>query len=83
MAIKKIPLNPQSIKLLTSEIHIMRKCSHENVINYHESFRDGNQLWVVMEYIDGGCLTSILEEFEHVQMDESSIAWVCKQVIYC
>jgi len=30
-----------------------------------------------MELMDGGCLTDVLEQFEHVRMDESQIAHVC------
>jgi hypothetical protein len=33
-----------------------------------------------MEYMGGGCLTEILEQFEDVQMTEGNIAWVCQEV---
>jgi hypothetical protein len=35
---------------------------------------------VIMEFMGGGCLTEILEQFEYVQLDESQIAYVCKEV---
>jgi len=81
VAVKKMELTAQNIKLLTSEIHIMKETTHENVVHYFESFRVENQLWVVMEYMGGGCLTEILEQFEYVKMDEQQIAWVCQQVL--
>lgn len=74
-------LTAQNIKLLTSEIHIMKESSHENVVHYYDSYRVENQLWVVMEFMGGGCLTEILEQFEYVKMNEKQIAWVCQQVI--
>lgn len=34
-----------------------------------------------MEFMDGGCLTDILEEFENVQMTELQIAYVCRETL--
>lgn len=46
VAIKKMPLNAQNIKLLTSEIHIMKESSHPNIVKYFNSFRVDDKLWV-------------------------------------
>lgn len=46
IAIKKMPLNAQNVKLLTSEIHIMKESSHPNVVRYLDSFRVEDKLWV-------------------------------------
>jgi len=80
-AIKKMPLNAQNVKLLTSEIHIMKESDHVNIVAYKDSFRVDSQLWVVMEYMGGGCLTEILEQFDFIQMTEAHIAWVCKETL--
>jgi len=42
---------------------------------------DDRQLWVVMEYMDGGCLTDILELFEDIKMNEAQIAFCCKETL--
>jgi serine/threonine protein kinase len=34
-----------------------------------------------MEFMDGGCLTDILEEFENVQMTELQIAYVSRETL--
>jgi len=81
VAIKKMELTAQNIKLLTSEIHIMKESNQENVVHYYDSYRVENQLWVVMEFMGGGCLTEILEQFEYVKMNEKHIAWVCQQTL--
>jgi len=81
VAIKKMTLNAQNIKLLTAEIHIMKESHHPNVVRYFDSFRVEDKLWVAMEYMGGGCLTEVLEQFEHVQMKEEHIAWVCQETL--
>jgi len=81
VAIKKMPLNAQNIKLLTSEIHIMKESSHPNIVKYFNSFRVDDKLWVAMEYMGGGCLTEILEQFDDCQMNEGQIAWVCQETL--
>jgi hypothetical protein len=78
VAIKTMPINMENIHLLCTEINIMKSSKHENIVEYIDSFIvDTNKLWVVMELMDGGCLTDVLEQFEHVRLDESQISHVC------
>jgi serine/threonine protein kinase len=80
VAIKKMPINSENLKLLCTEINIMKESHHESVVQYLDSFiYEGNFLWVVMEFMDGGCLTDVLEQFENVKMNEGQIAYVCLQ----
>jgi len=65
-------------KLFCTEISILKKCQHENIIQYYDSLIvDGNFLWVVMEYMDGGNLTDVLEQYGKIKMNEGHIAYVC------
>eukprot|EP01132_Coremiostelium_polycephalum_P005425 gene5425-6767_t len=77
IAIKKMPLNQQNMKLLITEIGIMRSCKHPNIIDYVDSYLVGDSLWVAMEYMGGGCLTEILDQFNTVKLTEAQIAYVC------
>ena len=77
VAAKKMTLNQQNAKLLATEISIMKKSRHPNIVEYYESYLKGDKLWVVMEYMDGGCLTEILEQFDNVKLGERQIAYVC------
>jgi serine/threonine protein kinase len=81
VAIKKMTLANQNLKLLLTEIAIMKDSHHANIVDYVDTYLVEEKLWVVMEYMDGGCLTEILEQYEHFQMSERHIARVCLETL--
>jgi len=81
VAVKKMALNGESLKLLITEISIMKSSHHENIVDYMDSYIVEDQLWVVMEYMGGGCLTEVLEQFDNVKMTEAQIALVCLETL--
>jgi len=82
VAIKKMEINGENMKLLITEIGIMKTSRHDNIVDYVDSYCiEDRQLWVVMEYMDGGCLTDILEQFEDIKMNEAQIALCCKETL--
>ena len=82
VAIKKMVLTAQNLKMLVSEIGIMKDSRHKNVVEYYESYLVNDRLWCVMEYLGGGCLTEILEQFEFFKLQEKHIARVCRETLY-
>jgi len=74
-------LGKENAKLITTEISIMKTSRHASIIEYFDSYAVEGQLWVVMEFMDGGCLTDILDEYESVSLTESQIALICKQTL--
>jgi len=74
-------LGKENIKLITNEISIMKTSVHPSIIEYIDSFAVEGQLWVVMEFMDGGCLTDILDEYDTVSLTEPQIALVVKQTL--
>lgn len=79
VAIKKMKLSEQPKKnLVIHEIAVMRDYKHLNIVNYVDSYLDGDTVWLVMEYIPGGALTEIVTE---LHMDEGQIATVCREVL--
>jgi len=81
VAIKKMAMNDESMKLLVTEISIMKSSHHPNIVDYIDSHIVHDQLWVIMEFMGGGCLTEVLEQFEYVQMHETQIALLCQECL--
>ncbi|KAG5678831.1 hypothetical protein PVAND_008465 [Polypedilum vanderplanki] len=79
VAVKKMDLRKQQRReLLFNEVVILRDYHHPNIVETYNSYLVNDELWVVMEYLEGGALTDIVT---HERMDEEQIATVCKQVL--
>lgn len=68
----------QRRELLFNEVVIMRDYHHPNIVETYNSYLVDDELWVVMEYLEGGALTDIVT---HSRMDEEQIATVCRQCL--
>ena len=63
--------------LIINEILVTRASRHANIVNYIDSFLYKNELWVVMEYIEGGTLTDVVTTS---LMTEGQIAAVSREI---
>lgn len=50
----------QRRELLFNEVVIMRDHHHPNIVEMYNSFLVDDELWVVMEFLQGGALTDIV-----------------------
>lgn len=81
VAVKKMKLSPDILKMLPAEISIMQQSQHHAIVSYIGSYFVGKEcIWVVMELMPGGCLTDIVQETT-VKMSENVIAQVMKQTL--
>lgn len=65
-------------ELIINEILVMREARNENIVNFIDSFLVTGELWVVMEYMEGGSLTDVVTTN---MMTESQIATVCREAL--
>ncbi|NXY12675.1 PAK3 kinase, partial [Atrichornis clamosus] len=76
VAIKKINLQQQKSKEVLNEVLIMRDKKNLNIVTYLDSYLVRNELWLVMEYMDGHTLNDIISE---IGMSEGQIAAVFRE----
>lgn len=79
VAIKQMNLEQQPKKeLIINEILVMKGSKHPNIVNYIDSYLLKGELWVIMEYMEGGSLTEIVT---HSVMTEGQIGAVCRETL--
>ncbi|KAL4902430.1 hypothetical protein BDW74DRAFT_169606 [Aspergillus multicolor] len=80
VAIKQMDLRSQPRKeLIVNEIIVMKDSQHANIVNFLDSFlqEQSNELWVVMEFMEGGALTDVIDNNRVIQEDQ--IATICAE----
>jgi len=79
VAIKQMDLSHQPRKeLIVNEILVMKESHHPNIVNFLDSFLvAGTELWVVMEFMEGGALTDIIDSNT---LEEDQISCISNEV---
>jgi serine/threonine protein kinase len=61
-AIESAAMSSKEKRDVQNEIKILAAVNHPNIVRYHEHFEDGTLIFIIMEYADGGDLSSRIKE---------------------
>lgn len=64
-------------ELIVNEILVMKESQHPNIVNYLDSFLVKTDLWVIMEFMEGGPLTDVID---NNTLNEAQIATILNEV---
>jgi serine/threonine protein kinase len=82
VAVKKMDLRKQQRReLLFNEVVIMKDYHHENIVEMYDSFLVEDELWVVMEFLEGGALTEIVLHSRYVFFSRLLTNSICLLVL--
>lgn len=76
LAVKVSPR--EELSYIRSEIAFHAMSDHANIVNYHSTFLWKDDVWILMDFIDGGCLTDILGEDNPDEWTENLISYVMR-----
>ena len=83
--IKRASLAPEDEQALATEVEIMERISHPNIIHLKEVFECPNTVYMVMEVMTGGELFDRIVQKEHYSEAEarSAVTQIVSAIKYC
>ena len=62
-------------KYFISEIELLKKLDHPNIVKYYKSFRENEQLYIIMEYFDNGDLDDYIRVIKNTKKQKKEEIW--------
>ena len=62
-------------KYFISEIELLKKLDHPNIVKYYKSFRENEQLYIIMEYFDNGDLDDYIRVLKNEKKQKKEEIW--------
>eukprot|EP01121_Diplochlamys_sp_Union-15-3_P012137 TRINITY_DN3607_c0_g1_i1.p1 TRINITY_DN3607_c0_g1~~TRINITY_DN3607_c0_g1_i1.p1 ORF type:complete len:291 (+),score=40.47 TRINITY_DN3607_c0_g1_i1:230-1102(+) len=81
----KVAIKSSSYKdemLLASELHLLKISNHQNIVQLYDIFLVGEKIWIVMEYMNGGCLADLIEYHNKHPLLEPHIKYITSNVLF-
>jgi len=76
VAIKKTEVTQKNELLLANEIYVLKTSHHRNIVEFKGCyFMNPCFVWIVMEFMDGGTLSDIIDRYPNIKLSEPQIRW--------
>jgi len=79
VAIKVMPHgNEKERKFNIAELSFLSFCKHPNIVKYYRSYKCDDELWAIMEYMEGGTLNQAVKNYS---FQEGQVAYVAREML--
>ncbi|OHS93739.1 Serine/threonine-protein kinase pakC [Tritrichomonas foetus] len=78
IAIKEMKVRKSHIRYIAEEIHTMAQVHSKYLINLISAHLVDNKIWILMEYMNGGTLSQILN---YIELTEPQIAYIVNKLL--
>eukprot|EP01127_Copromyxa_protea_P024348 TRINITY_DN952_c0_g1_i1.p1 TRINITY_DN952_c0_g1~~TRINITY_DN952_c0_g1_i1.p1 ORF type:complete len:506 (-),score=103.61 TRINITY_DN952_c0_g1_i1:93-1610(-) len=72
-----LKVDPSRIHNIAIEIHLLVTCAHPNVVKHNQSFYWEQEIWSVMEFCNGGAITSLRK----VKLSENQLRFIMNRLM--
>ncbi|XP_068856225.1 serine/threonine-protein kinase PAK 3-like, partial [Aphelocoma coerulescens] len=79
VAIKKMSLRGQNRERAVNEILVLKDKKNPNIVSFLDSFLVDEDLWLVMEYMDGGTLQDVVRQTRMAEGEMAAVSRECLQ----
>ena len=81
VAVKKMLISdsPSKYKKTIKEINLLKKLDHPNIVKYYDFFEDEENIYIIMEYLEGCTLKQYIKKNENILEDNARI--IIKQLL--
>ena len=81
VAVKKMLIgdSPSKYKKTIKEINLLKKLDHPNIVKYYDYFEDEENIYIIMEYLEGCTLKQYIKKNETILEDNARI--IIKQLL--
>ncbi|RMC10993.1 hypothetical protein DUI87_12185 [Hirundo rustica rustica] len=79
VAMKKMSLREKNRERAVNEILVLKDKKNPNIINSLDSFLVDGDLWLVMEYMDGGTLQDVVRQTRMAEGEMAAVSQECLQ----
>lgn len=84
VALKVTPITDKSKGAIAHEVTVMRENKHANIIElygcYYMAAASPPEVWIAIEYMDGGALQNVVDIFDQFRLTEQQIAHILWKV---
>jgi serine/threonine protein kinase len=61
--IRKVGMGPEQSRAVSQEIELTKELKHPNIVDVIGSMDDKNFIYLILEYVDGGSLATLLKDY--------------------